>query len=386
MELTVHHRQQLKKKGVFRMARRLVPKLKWKIKLLIVLLVLACGVGIAGKVWVQPEAFSALARIDPLPHTRDLVAQERYAEAHEYLSFFMEYEYVSGNPDARALYRQIESQRRQARYRLAKVAEGVARGWSDETEGQVAAVVSDFFVIGDVRDLTLEGAKWTRGEEVDELTAALSALGLAASAGSWLTAGGTLSAKPALSVLKTAEKAGDVPPWARKELIRSAKLFTQTKRLDRAAELFDTLHDLVKTGGLRGALKALNNADDLKSLKRLAAFSKRFGTRTATLLELTGDAGRAAWKRLDDVPAALCLEAATFGKPGIDALAKTGPDRFKRFLRFSRLTARSAKITYKHHDALAAWLWWGITRSIGRLPLWALLMIAAGGTLIVWRW
>ncbi len=364
----------------------LVPKFKWKIKILILLLVIACGVAIADSLWIRSETFSALVRIDPLPHTRELVAQERCAEAYEYLDFFMDYDYVRTDHEALLLYHQIDTHRRQLRYRLGKVAEGVIWGASDELEGQISAVASDFFVIGDIRDLTLEGMKWANGEDVDEFTAALSAVGLAASAGSWFTAGGTLSAKPALSFLKTANKVDDVPKWVQKELIRSAKMLKQTKRLDSAADLFDTLHDLLKNSGVSGTLKALDNAEDLKSLKKVAAFSKIFGKRSATMLELTGDTGVALFKNMDNVPKAVFLEAATFGKPGVRTLAQTGPDAFKRFLRLSRITARSAKITYKHHEVLLGWSWWAITQSIGRLPLWALVSIMGYGLLLLCRW
>jgi len=384
MELTLRHT--ITPKKVFKWGfALLVPKFRWKGKLLILLIMLACGVAIADGIWLKSETFEALVRIDPLPHTRELVAQERYAEAYEYLEFFMNYDYVRNNPEAILLYQEIETQRRQLQYRLGKVAEGVIWGTSDELEGQISAVASDFFVIGDVRDLTLEGIKWVNGEDVDEFTAALSAIGLAASAGSWLTAGGTLSAKPALSFFKAANKVDDVPKWVRKELVRSAKLLKQTKHLDSAAELFDTVHDLLKASGFKGTLKALDNAEDLKSLKKFAAFSKTFGKQSTTLLELTGDAGVAVFKQMDNVPKPLFLEAATFGKPGVQTLHQVGPDAFKRFLRVSRIAARTTKVTYKHHEVLLGWTWWAITQSFGRLPLWVLCAIFGYSGLLLLR-
>jgi hypothetical protein len=155
----------------------LVPKLKWKGKPLTLLLMLACGVTIVDAVWIKNEVFKALVRIDPLPRTNALVDLERYAEAYEYLDFFMQYDYVRGNLEAVQLYHEIEAHRRNILYRLGKAAEGIVRGTSDELEGQISAVASDFFVIGDIRDLALESLKWSRGEDVDEFTAALSATG-----------------------------------------------------------------------------------------------------------------------------------------------------------------------------------------------------------------
>ena len=40
----------------------------------------------------------ALVRIDPVPETRTLVAEERYADAADYLGFFMDYDYVQQDP------------------------------------------------------------------------------------------------------------------------------------------------------------------------------------------------------------------------------------------------------------------------------------------------
>lgn len=384
MEITLRHA--VMPMNVLKWTRALlVPKLKWKGKILILLLILACGVAIVDRAWMQGESFEALVRIDPLPRTRELIAQERYAEAHEYLAFFMDYDYVRTNPEAVLLYQEIDAQRRKVLYRLGKVTEGILWGTSDELEGQISAVASDFFVVGDVRDLTLEGIKWANGEEVDEFTAALSAIGIAASAGSWLTAGGTLSAKPGLSFLKAANKVDDVPPWVQKELIRSAKLLKQTKRLDNATELLDTLHDLLKTSGVKGTLKALDSAEDVKSVKKIAAFSKTFGKKSTTLLELTGDTGLNVFKQLDNAPKNLFLEAATYGKPGIQTLQQIGPDAFKRFLRLSKITARTTKVAYKHHEVLLNWSWRAIVLSFGRLPFWALSAIMGYGFLLLVR-
>jgi hypothetical protein len=362
------------------------PKFKWLAKALILLIVIACGAALVDRFWIRSETFSALVRIDPVPHTRDLMAQGRYADAYDYLDFFMDYDYVRADPEAVQVYHEIDAHRRQLRYRLGKVAEGVVWGSSDELEGQISAVASDFFVVGDIRDLTLEGLKWVNGEEVDEFTAALSAIGLAASAGSWLTAGGSLSAKPALSFLKTADKVGDVPPWVRKELLRNVKLLKQTKRLDTTLDLLDTMNDLLKTSGVRGTLKTLDRVEDLTALKRAAVFGKTFGKRSATLLDLTGDAGLTLFKQMDTVPKAVFLEAATFGKPGVQTLARTGPDAFRRFLRLSRITARTAKLTYKHHEILLGWAWQVMTHSFGRLPLWAIIATMGGSLVLLLRW
>lgn len=369
----------------FLVGKLLFPKLRLRSKLLIFLLMFASGVALVDQRWLQSETFEALVRIDPLPHARELVIQERYAEAHEYLSFFMDYEYVNSNPESMKLYQEIEAKRRNVRYRLQKAAEGAIFGKSDELEGKISAVAVDFFVIGDIRDLTLEGMKWMNGEDVDEFTAALSTIGLVASVGSWISAGTSLSAKPALSFLKVADKSDDVPKWMKKELIRSAKLLRKTKNLDNVTDLLDSTHTLLKTSGVRGTLVLLDKAEDAKSLKALTKFGKTFGKRSATLLELSGDTGLAVFKRMDDVPKTLFLEAATYGEQGIKTLQDVGPDKFLRFLRTTKFLARTTKVSYKHHELLLGISLKVLRNSFGLLPTWLLAGIVAYGGILLLR-
>jgi hypothetical protein len=367
------------------LSKLLIPKLPLQFKVIILLALIAVGAVLWDRLWLQSETFQALARVDPVPHARELVAEERYAEAHDYLAFFMEYEYVRSDPEAVELFQAIEARRNDYRYRVKKAAEGALFGVSDELEGQVAAVVTDFFVFGDIRDVTLESIKWAKGEKVDRLNAALSAIGLAATAGSWMTAGGTLSAKPAISFLKMANKVDEVPPWLRKELLRSAKLLKQGNKLDNTAELLNAVQTLFKRSGVRSTLVLLDKAEDTRSLRRLTDFGATFGKQSATLLDLTGTTGIVAFKNLDNVPKNVFLEAATFGPKGVSKLAEVGPGRFQRFLRHTKLIARSSKVAYKHHEFLLASTLQILRQTLGRLPTWGLLLIMGYGVALIIR-
>ena len=100
----------------------------------------------AGVLWQQSQlAVIALSRTDPLPDTRTMIADERYAEAADYLGFFMNYEYVNQDPEAQALYREISNKRAGVRYQAKKLVEGLLVGTSDESIGQAAGVITDFF-------------------------------------------------------------------------------------------------------------------------------------------------------------------------------------------------------------------------------------------------
>ena len=58
-----------------------------------------------------------LAHIDPIPKTIQLIDDKKYAEAHEYLSYFMEYSYVNQNPKAVTLLEDIEKIRTSYEYK-----------------------------------------------------------------------------------------------------------------------------------------------------------------------------------------------------------------------------------------------------------------------------
>ncbi len=49
-----------------------------------------------------------LTRIEPLPHAKKLVEEERFAEADAWLDFFMNFDYVSNNVETAALHKKIK--------------------------------------------------------------------------------------------------------------------------------------------------------------------------------------------------------------------------------------------------------------------------------------
>jgi hypothetical protein len=56
---------------------------------------------------------------------------------------------------------------------------GALSGRGDSIEGLIGAVAADFFVVGDVRDLVIQGGRYVLDGETDELILILSGVGLA---------------------------------------------------------------------------------------------------------------------------------------------------------------------------------------------------------------
>lgn len=341
-------------------------------KLPIKLLLLLVAVVSIGTIWQQHQLmFLALSRIDPVPEAKAMVAEERYAEAADYLGFFMDYEYVKTNLEAVSLFNKIEDIRNSWHYKMEKLGEGLFSGTSDETIGQLASVGTDFFVIGDIRDLAKQGVNLATGEEVDEVLVALSAIGVGASAaqiasgvGTVASGGaaaptvvGTTAAKSGLIALKTARKLGKLPPWLGKAIIQAAKNVKHTKSLGTFTGILGDVSTLAKT---RGGFKLLDQAKDAASLKRYARFAETFGPQTATLYRIGGDAAVQSVRMAEKYGKETVKLAATFGQGGLRALDKVGA------LKFTKMASRGSKMAYKG-DVLQL-----LAKLLLQLPQWVL--------------
>ena len=352
-------------------------KLPFKIGLLI-LAAIAAGV-----LWQQEQlAALALVHVNPVPETRALVAEQRYAEAGDYLDFFMDYEYVSQNPEAVALQTEIQAVRESLRYQAQKLADGLWLGTSDEVVGQAAGVMTDFFVIGDLRDLAQQGSHWYQDEEVDEVLTALATLGVAASTAQALstvatvgtggaaapTVAGSTAAKGGVVLLKAARKAGKLPAWLVKAIRESAETLMKTRKFEGVSDLLTDVYSVAK---VRGGINLLDKTADVASLKRLAKVADTFGDHTVTLYRVGGQVFLDTAQQANRLGVVTIKTAATYGQAGLRLLDKIGAINFVKY------TARGGKMVYKGDilDLLA--------RMLAALPAWVLYLLVGLGA-VVW--
>ncbi len=355
------------------------------IKLIPKLILLFIALIAVGVLWQRAQlSVLALSRIDPVPEARQLVEQKRYAEAADYLGFFMDYAYVQADPAAQALQQEVDAVRGSLRYQAGKLGEGLLDGTSDETLGQAAGVATDFFVIGDLRDLGKQGANWVQGEEMDEVIAALATIGVVASAAQILSGAATVgtagaaaptvaaatAVKGGATILKAARKLGKLPPWLGTTLLKSAKTVKETRSLDTA--LFGDVYTLAKT---RGGMTLLGQTQDAASLKRMAVFAETFGEHSATLYRIGGDAALNTARRAGELGQDTIKLAATFGQQGLRTLDRVGAVNFDEY------SSHASKIVYKGDltRLIARWLM--------QLPTWALYALAGlgGAVWLPWR-
>jgi len=289
-------------------------------------------------------AYHTLIHIDPIPHTEELIQRSQYVDAYEYLNYFMAFDYVQHNPQARVLLKQINEKRHSLSYQSEKVLEGISTGTSDELLGQASAIGSDFFVLGDIRDLVIEATHYVKDEEVDSLLVALSGIGLVATAGTLYSGGGAAVIKTGVSVLKLAKKSKRMPSWLGSFIVRQSKHIRKGKDLSSLTPLFSALDTLRRQVGLPQTLKLLSHTTSLKALQKLTQLSKRYGKNTATLLKLSNKQIVQHAHKLKNIDMQTIKQASSYGKSGFTHLLKHGE---KNFLKTTKRLKAYAKIGHK---------------------------------------
>ena len=305
---------------------------------------------------------STLVHIDPIPHTERLVVEKRYAEAEEYLSFFMKEPYVKDNPKAKLLLKLIQEKRASYDYQAEKLFEGIVKGKSDEDIGRASAIASDFLVIGDIRDLSIQGVNYANGKDVDNLIVALSSLGLLASATTLYSAGATAPIKTSISVLKYGKKVNKIPIWLQEQITRYAKVAKETKSLDKITTLLKPISKIYNRVGLHQTLNILKVSKNSKELLALAKFSSRFGRKTPLLLLNTNNRALQYATAMPHVSTKSFVHASTYGENGLKGLKKLGEVKFMKRVRFY---SNLSKTTYKGNlDSLFNYLLKNIPNSL----------------------
>lgn len=285
-----------------------------------------------------------LLHIDPIPHTKELISEKKYVEAEDYLSFFMDYDYVKKNPKSLALLQTIQTKRNSFAYKKEKLLEGIIKGTSDEGIGQASALASDFLVVGDLRDLLIQGMHYKNDEEVDKFILSLSSLGLLATATTIYSLGATAPIRGTVSILKYGKRANKIPNWLENTLIQQVKQAKETQSLKALQKTLKPLQNLFKTVEPSQALQLLSKSRNVKELNAFTKLATRFGKKSQVLLKNSNYTAINYMNKMPNVPKKDFLYASTYGEQGLKGLQKLGANKFMKRVGF---TSNLAKTTYK---------------------------------------
>ncbi|CAN5721977.1 hypothetical protein BH11PLA1_BH11PLA1_24000 [soil metagenome] len=324
------------------------------------------------------QALAALPDFDYAGEVRALRSERRYAEASMVAQDGLTH--LEG-AERSALEREAgetESQRTSVLRGLGDAGLGALTGQGFSLESAAGAITADFFVVGDIRDLLIQGSKLVIDGEVDPVITALSAVGVATTFAPQMDV--------AAAVLKMARKGGALTRRFSTGLVTLAK--------SHAVEPLKALvHDAAALAGKvgpAGAVRVLRLAEEPGDVAKAAAFIERAGTaeRGFSTLHIAGAEGFAFLKNAPREAEALAdaavIGAARKGEAGT-AFLRSGMARrmvtphpvlgiVKGFYKGNAaelvrgVLARLDALAYLILAALAAWLTlelWGWVRRIG---------------------
>jgi hypothetical protein len=199
-------------------------------------------------------------------------------------------------------------------------------------------------VIGDIRDLILQGNNYVNEKEVDKVIVALSSLGLIATASTIYSMGATAPAKNSISILKYAKRVDKIPNWLNKTIIREAKVSKETKSLKNLQNVFEPIYKLYQRVGLKDTLRLLKETKSANELKGVLKLSKRFGKNSAQLVKLGGAKSIKELNAISNINPKTTLYASTYGDRGLTALKVMGESKFLKRVKF---VSRASKTGYK---------------------------------------
>ena len=144
---------------------------------------------------------------------------------------------------------------------MKEFSKGFIKGDVESFVSFTGSVSSDFLLVGDIRDLYIEGKAYKNDEEYDEFILSISALGLFFSFTDIFSAGASIPLKVSTSVLKIAKKTGSLTKPFTKEISKILKKSMNIKLLKKA--------DFSSLTTMKTSYKSFSKSINLNSSKAL---------------------------------------------------------------------------------------------------------------------
>lgn len=287
--------------------------------------------------WIRSELQGRTNSADLTQRVEDALSRNDYDEAAMYADI-AEFTGIPLAPDVQARFTEQASGVRALATGTDGFIDATRRDAPTNTSALAGAVASDLTMIGDLRDIGLQGARMRDGRPYDELLIELSVVGLALTSQFSASAAPALPAKVGVSVLKAADRADTLSPdfleFLRPRLERAVDLKALAAALKgvdledamatrKAAEgvaahthtaaVFTTLTRIEAVRNAAGAGEAVRllayvrGSDDLEALVRL---TQLLGPKTRGVIELTGATSPHLFKHF---PSLVSLVASNIG-------------------------------------------------------------------------
>lgn len=245
--------------------------------------VLAVGVLAATELSNRFDDQSWVLPVDPVEDMRALAAEQRWAEVKLLGDFVQANPRLGDEQAAAALSRRADEALSSYWGRARSFARGAATGEPTDGASMLGSLSLDLFVIGDIRDLAVQGWKQARYGEGDSVIMALSAIGLTT------TLAPQFDWAPAL--LKALKRSDALTRGFLRSLKNASRNALKTGRFDAVGRIVGDVGRTARNlgpGPLRGAMRSVDSADDLA---RVARASDAAPKGTYAIARLFGNGG-----------------------------------------------------------------------------------------------
>lgn len=213
---------------------------------------------------------SLIPAVDPMDSALALAAEERWAEARLMAEFISHRPELGDTNAAEELAAEADEQLSSFWSRAERFAHGAVTGEPTDLASMLGSLSLDLFVVGDIRDLAVQGWKEFSYGTGDSLILALSAVGLGT------TLAPHIDWAPAL--LKALRRTGALTERFAKALTRTGRQALQTGdygKLSRTVADFGGAARRLGPGPLRGVMRSVDSAEDLAKVARAAQIDAR---------------------------------------------------------------------------------------------------------------
>ena len=193
-------------------------------------------------------------------------------------------------------------------YKVKRFSSGFFSGKASDDVSLVGAVSSDFTIVGDLRDLSVEGEKYLENKPYDKFLLGISGVGVALGISTIATMGASSPLKATTSVLKVAKKSGKLTKSFTKVLEKKlAKSYdkrvlksvnwSDVRSIKRAVKTIDTkplqailkqLQKIRKNSSLGDTIALMKYVDDEKDLQKVVKISQKYKKNTRVILKILG--------------------------------------------------------------------------------------------------
>lgn len=216
--------------------------------------------------------------IDPIERAQTLADQERWAEAKLLAEFVVNNPLLGDVNQAQKIIEKADLELNSYWGMARRFTEGALSGEPKDGISMLGSLSLDLFVIGDIRDLAVQGWKEIQYGEGDEIILALSAIGLTT------TLAPQFDWAPAL--MKALKRAGALSRRFLTGLSRVSRAAMKTGKFEPVTKIATDLAKTTKRlgpGPVSGVMKSVDSAEDLAKIAKAAELNPK-GTYAITTL------------------------------------------------------------------------------------------------------